>query len=117
MTPGILQLGMATVLGSEPTSAADSVTLRDGTVVLGQVVEPAPRGTLLLLVRRAWAEAQVPDWAERWQEAEASRVELARSRRRERLSAWRRQRRPEPGRDPVGAWIDAELARLQDDEE
>jgi hypothetical protein len=116
MTPGILLVGLATVMAPEPTSAADSVTLRDGTVVLGQVVEPAPRGTLRLLVRRAWAQGHLPDWARRWQEAEAPRVERARIQRRERLSAWQRGRRPDPGRDPIGAWIDAELARLAGDD-
>lgn len=118
MWPGAVLVGFALVLGPEPnsTSAADAVTLRDGTVVLGQVIEPSPRGPLLFLVRRVWAEANAPSWARRWQEADAPRVKRARSQRRERLSAWQRERRPEAGpEDPIGTWIAAELARLGGD--
>src|SRR4051794_14665500 len=77
-----------------PESAADAVTLRDGSVVLGQVIEPAPRGALALLVRRAWAEEKLPEFVKRWQDAEAPSLRQAVRQRRERLLAWRRDRGP-----------------------
>jgi hypothetical protein len=117
MTASSLLFVLAPALTLAADSAADAVTLRDGAVVLGQVVEPATPGTLRVLVRRAWARDHVPDWARRWEAAEAPRLLQARRQRRERLEAWRRERRPEPGRDdPIGSWIDAELARLGDDQ-
>ena len=96
-------------------TAADVLTLRDGQVVLGQVVEPAPRGTVLLLVRRSWAEAEVPDWYARWSKAEMSTNRRARLQRLDRLRAWRRSRGPfVAADDSILRWIDGELARLGD---
>src|SRR5262249_46356036 len=91
-------------------------TLRDGRVALGQVVDPATRGKVVLLIRRSWAEAHVPDWAARWEKAEAAWARRARRERRERLSTWRRERATHPeGHDPISAWLAGELARLADD--
>src|SRR5437764_7511874 len=104
------------LLGADPSPApetsADAVTLRDGTVVLGQVADPAPRGTLAILVRRQWAEEAVPEWARRWREAELPALRQARRQFRERLGAWRRERGAGPagGNDPIAGWIGRELA-------
>jgi hypothetical protein len=99
-----------------PDSAADSVTLRDGQVALGQVLEPAPPGKVGLLIRRAWVEENLPEWARRWEAAESAQVRLAVSQRRERLARWKRERVAIPGRpDPIAPWIESELERLKED--
>ena len=113
-----LLIGLAT-LGLAPppstNSAADAVTFRDGKVVLGQLLDSDRRGPLLMLVRRAWAEANLPDRAAAWAKAEAPLIQRAASQRRERLQAWRRDRRPNPGEgDRITPWLDRELARLAD---
>lgn len=97
-------------------TAADVVTLRSGEVILGQVIEPSPRGSMLVLVRRGWAEEELPELAKRWEEAGAGAVRRARADRRTRLAAWRRERAGHVGKDdPIVRWIDSELARLAGD--
>ncbi len=97
MASGLILIGLAALAaGHPPETAADAVTLRDGSVVLGQVVEPSPRGMLTVLVRRAWAEAKLPGRAARWEEAEAPTLRRARTARRERLAAWKRDRAAAP---------------------
>jgi len=106
-------LGFLVVTAAAP---ADSVTLRDGKVVLGQVVESSSRGKVGLIVRRSWVRARVPDRAKRWEQAEAGASRRARSQRRERLVAWRHERRsPAEGGDPLAAWFDGEIRRLESD--
>jgi hypothetical protein len=69
---------------------------------------------LLFYVRRAWAEASIPDRAKRWQTAEGPELRRAYQLRRERLAAWRRERVKEPGRaDRIGTWLDQELDRIE----
>src|SRR3954454_7861655 len=118
MAPGpFLILVALTVGGDSPPSetAADEITLRDGKVLLGQVVEPAPRGTLSVVVRRSWAESELPDWYARWKNAEAPSIRRARSQRLERLTTWRRNRAPFVNADdPILAWIDRETAQVGD---
>ncbi len=103
-------LAMVIVLaGQDVETAADSVTLRDGKVVLGQWVEPAPRGKIALVVRRSWAETAIPDRFKVWQAAESPWVKRARADRIRRLEHWK-------GESPVEAiarWIDDELERLK----
>jgi hypothetical protein len=95
-------------------SAADVLTFRDGKVVQGQVVDSDRRGPLLILVRRTWAEANLPDRAAAWEKAEAPITQRAEAQRRERLTAWKRERRPNPADgDRITPWIDRELARLE----
>ena len=94
--------------------AADVITLRDGKAVLGQVVETVDRrGPLVVLVRRAWAEANLAERAAAWTKAEAPTIRQAEATRRDRLLAWRRSRpeRAEPT-DKITPWLDAELARM-----
>jgi len=97
---------------------ADEIALRDGKVLLGQVYDPSPRGMYLVLVRRAWAEANLPGWAARWKLAEAESSRGAEAQRRDRLVAWRRDRAAAPGAgqapagpDRITGWLDRELAR------
>lgn len=96
-----------------PDTSADVLTLRDGSVVLGQVVETAPRGPLVMYVRRAWAEASLPDRARRWTEAEKPLLRKAYQTRLDRLAAWRRER-VKDSRNPDGDVIDRWLARQLD---
>jgi len=113
-----------TLAGPEP-SAADAVTLRDGSVVLGSVLAPGPHGDgmvgpmrlkmLLMIVRRKWVEAKLPARAAAWERVEIVGVKKARAQRVERLKAWRQERRPGDDReDRIGAWIDGQLAGLKD---
>ena len=110
----VLILGAAAALAAAPgPSAADAVTLKDGAVVLGQVADSPPRGPLLMVVRREWADAKLPARAAKWRAAEAPALKRARAQRIERLNAWKRERVPEADRqDAIATWIDAELARL-----
>lgn len=97
-------------------TVADRVTLRDGKVLLGLVTSPAagPRVGFDMLVRRAWAEAHVPDLAAKWiRNAETMRKPAVAERRR-RLEAWRVERKAAVGEDRITGWIDAELKRLED---
>lgn len=118
MTPGPILVLLALAAADAPAveTAADVVTLRDGKVVLGQVVEPAPRGTVLLMVRRAWAEAEVPGWYAGWLKLEEPNVRRARLQRLSRLRTWRRSRAPFANADDaILGWIDRETARLSDE--
>jgi hypothetical protein len=119
MTSWSLALSLLVVLQAKPETAADAVTLRDGTVVLGQVVEPSPRGKVMAYVRRAWAEGEIPERVKRWDEAEKSGLRRAARLRRERLDAWRRERvkdqdqdKQQGGEDRIARWLDEEIARL-----
>src|SRR4051812_34722526 len=105
----IIVLLAALAVGS--SSAADAVVLRDGKVVLGQIIDAPPRGKLRVVVRRAWAREVLPDRAAAWEKAEAGSSERARRERLERLEAWRRDRAAEAG-DRVIPWLDAQIARL-----
>jgi hypothetical protein len=112
VTSWSLVLGLLIILQAKPptpapATAADVVTLRDGTTVLGQIADSAPRGQVVLYVRRARAEANLPERARKWAEAEAPERRRAYQLRRDRLAAWRRERVKEPGEaDPIGRWLD-----------
>jgi len=115
MTSWLLTLGVALISAAKVESAADAVTLRDGKVVLGQVVEPSPRGTLTVIVRRAWAEAHLPDLAKRWTAEEKALVRRAEALRRSRLEQWKRELAANTTpNDPITPWIERQLARLND---
>jgi hypothetical protein len=99
------------LMGNPPAAAAaDVVSLRDGKAVLGQVIEPSPRGKLRLVVRRDWARRNLPDRAALWERSEAASAERARQQRLRRLEAWRRER-PAEENDRIVPWLDAEIAR------
>ena len=93
-------------------SAADVLTLKDGQVVLGQILESERRGPVVMLVRRPWAEANLPARFAAWKQAEVPLNRKAEAMRRARLIAWRRDRRPDAaGGDRITPWLDRELAR------
>lgn len=99
-------------------TAADRVVLRDGRVLLGLITSPeaGPRGGFDMLIRRDWAEKNVADLAAKWERNAATKARPAIAKRRERLSAWRRERSGfVPAGDPILVWIDAELKRLEDE--
>jgi hypothetical protein len=98
-------------------TAADRITLRDGSVVLGLVTSIAagPRGGVDVLVRRDWADKSLESWAKRWSRGIEQGTRLAVRQRRDRLRSWRRARSEgAPADDRIIAWIDAELKRLDD---
>jgi hypothetical protein len=104
------------VIGFADPTAADAITLRDGKVILGQIVESAPRGKFVVIVRREWAEKNLPDRFRAWKAAEAPSLKRATNERIRRLEAWKRERNAEPN-DSILGWIDTELNRLKADSE
>jgi hypothetical protein len=114
---GLAKLAILLVVSLAPDSAADEVTLKDGSVVRGQVVDSNDRGKLIFIVRRAWAEAELPERARAWRAAEAPWMKRARSERRARLEAWRRDRKAaldaDAARtDTILRWLDSEVDAL-----
>lgn len=105
---GVVVLALADGAGS----AADVVTLNDGTVLNGQVVGGAGFGGRTVLVRRDWARGNAPEWLGRWERQEAPKVLHGRRERKARLIAWRRERAGTAGADRLAAWIDREVTRL-----
>lgn len=98
-------------------ATADRVTLRDGKVARGLVTSTATgvHAGLEILIRRDWAEANLPNWFKTWDRAAQSAAKPAVSKRRSRLKTWRRERATvAPQNDPILAWIDRELTRLDD---
>jgi hypothetical protein len=110
---GLLLLGAERGLAEPPPTAADRITLRDGSVVLGVVsgTTPGPRGSIEFFVRRDWAEKAVSSHAKQWDRSIAKTVRKAVEDRRKRLEAWRRDRAPHAeSNDRIVQWIDRELA-------
>ncbi len=111
----VMMLTLATLLGVD--SAADVVTLKDGTEVLGQVVNASKQGKTVLIVRREWAETEVPELAKTWRTAEAPWMARARAQRLARLETWRDERAravgAKAGQDSILGWLDAEIAHLK----
>lgn len=94
-------------------TAADVVTLRDGRVILGQVIETPARGRIPVVVRREWARAHIPEKFRAWESSEARTSRRAEADRRRRLNAWRDDRiATEKPDDAILAWIKSELERL-----
>jgi hypothetical protein len=115
MVVGLAVLGAGGQAGGVASPAADWITLRDGTVVLGLVTASpsGTRGTTEVVVRRAWAEKMIPQQLHRWDRATAAATRHAIVQRRQRLEAWRRERAQGSERDDrILGWIDRELARL-----
>jgi hypothetical protein len=112
---GLLLMGPRWSLGdSPPSSAADRITLRDGSVVLGVVnaTTPGPRGSVEFLVRRDWAEKALKSRVQHWDRTTAASARLAVEQRRKRLEAWRLDRASHAeANDRILKWIAGELAR------
>jgi len=114
MLLGLLLVAMDGPRAASPETAADRVTLRDGSVVMGLVTSTAtgPRGSVEFLVRRAWAEKSLARHLQSWDRSTAATTRLAIGQRRKRLEAWRRERASSVGPDDrIVLWIDRELAR------
>ncbi len=115
MALGLLLLVAETSRGEAPgVSAADRITLRDGSIVLGVVngTTAGPHGSVEILVRRDWAEKAVKSRAQQWDRSSAASVRLAVEQRRKRLQAWRLDRASHAEADDrIIQWIDRELAR------
>jgi hypothetical protein len=89
------------------TSIADRVTLKDGTVVLGQLVSASDRGKVVVVVRRAWADEHLPEKAKAWRDFEAPYRKRATDERIQRLREWRNDRAGRVGgEDPLLRQID-----------
>ncbi len=113
-------LTLALVLGAGPGTepAADSVTLRDGSTVLGQLIEPSPRGKVNLVVRRSWAEKALPAKLKAWEAAETPTTRRAVMERLRRLEAWSRDRAASPiAEDEIARWLPEEIRRVKDSQE
>ncbi|MGC8643402.1 MAG: hypothetical protein ACP5XB_26390 [Isosphaeraceae bacterium] len=109
--------GNRVVVAAAPTGAAERVTLRDGSSVLGLVLSESKgaRGAVEMIVRRDWAEQHVKTWADKWNRVITSGARLAARQRSQRLLAWRRDRAQRmPAGDRIIAWIDQERKRLDD---
>jgi hypothetical protein len=114
LTLALLLLGPESSDGDPPASAADRITLRDGSVVMGVVssTTAGPRGSVEFLVRRGWAEKSLGKHARQWDRSSAATVRLAIDQRRKRLEVWRRDRASHvEADDRIVQWIDRELAR------
>ena len=110
-------VGMSAIAQGAPAdanaTAADTLTFRDGTILLGQVLDGDRRGPLPVLARRDWVARNLPDRAAAWTKAEAPGVRRAIAQRRDRLACWRADRLANPSEgDRILAWIDREMARL-----
>jgi len=102
---------------AQEATVADRLTLRDGGIVRGIVTSAAAgtRGGVEMLVRRDWAEANLPSRFKAWDRAAQAAARPALAQRRARLEAWRQERAAStPPNDPIVAWIDRELDRLGD---
>lgn len=94
------------------SDVADRITLKDGTVIRGQVVNPNYRGQVVFVVRRAWSESELPDRARAWRAAEAPWMARARGERLQRLESWIADRQAhragpaEPGAAPGDPLLD-----------
>lgn len=118
---GLLLLGAAPGRGAAEEVAADRITLRDGTAVLGLVTSSpsGTRGAVEFLVRRDWAERNARGPLADWDRAAASASRRAIEQRRARLANWRKERETSAGvgaDDKILRWIDAEQKRLADPE-
>ncbi len=113
----ILAILAALMFSPMSDSAADLVTLRDGKVLRGQVYNPDDQGLLIFIIRRAWAQQELPEQAKTWRAAELPWMKRARAERLARLQAWSRERRAvlsadQSRQDPILRWLDDEIAHL-----
>lgn len=107
--------------GADLPGVADTITLKDGLVLRGQILPGAPRGKVLLLARREWLQSHAGARFEAWLAAERPWIDQARAERRARLEAWKAERNPAhhagaapptAAGDPIGKWLDSEIRAL-----
>jgi hypothetical protein len=93
---------------------ADTIVLKDGKTLKGQIVDGPPRlGQVYVVARRSWVAKNLPEWSPKWEKLEAEANRGAELNRRQRLEAWRQDRsatKSEPN-DRINAWLDRELAK------
>ncbi len=97
------------------TGVADRVTMKDGTVILGEVFNPSDRGKLVFIVRRDWAEKNLPEHAKAWERFEAPYSRQATTERLVRLKVWSQDRSKAAGveaNDSLLKSIQGEVERL-----
>jgi hypothetical protein len=107
---------------AEGDSAADRLTLKDGSVALGLVTSATsgPRSSVDFLVRRDWAEKNLKAHLTRWDRSSGATTRRAADQRLKRLTDWRQQRATAAGVGPddrILQWIDRETTRLADPED
>jgi hypothetical protein len=107
---------------AEPASAADRITMRDGTVVLGLVTSATSgaRGSVGFLVRRDWAEKNAGNHLANWDRSTLGGVRRAAAVCGRRLADWRKERVGSPGVGPddrIVPWIDREMKRMANPED
>ena len=107
---------------AKPDSAADRITLRDGSVVLGLVTSATSgaRGSVEFLVRRDWAEKNLADHLRAGISSTLASVRRAAELRGKRLASWRKERVASTGVGPddrVVQWIDREMNRMANPED
>jgi len=111
---GLLLVGADGPRPASRETAADRVTLRDGSVVFGLVISTTAgtRGSVEFVVRRAWADKTLKQHLQSWDRSTAATTRLAVGQRRKRLEAWSRERASSVGPDDrIMQWINHELAR------
>lgn len=95
--------------------AAETVTLKDGTVLRGLILDSTagPRGKITVAVRRSSIAKTAPVWAKRRFDQERASWRDAVRERAGRLKAWRAERRDGPGVDRrLTRWIDDQIGSL-----
>lgn len=91
--------------------AADRIVLRDGSELLGQVWDSTPSGGVIILARREWLRAHLPDRTRTWEEAERESTAALEDLWRRRLESWRRERPTIPAAgDRITPWLHRELS-------
>ncbi len=106
---------LAAAVAARADTAADEITLRDGSVVKGLVIAATtgPRGAVEFVVRRAWAAKTLGQHLKNWDRTTGATTRQAMKQRKLRLEAWRRERAPSVGADDrIVHWIEHELTRL-----
>ncbi len=114
MVLGALMIGADGPRVASRETAADRITLRDGSVVRGLVTaaNKGPRASVEFVVRRASAEKMHNHHLRQWDRSTAATARQALKQRRERLEAWVRDRASSAGPDDrIVQWINQELAR------
>jgi hypothetical protein len=119
---GLSLIGADGPRGAAAEGAAERITLRDGSVVMGLVTASTsgPRGAVEFLLRRDWAEKNFKGHLAQWDRSNVAATRRAAELRLKRLTDWRRERATAPGVGPddrIIRWIDREMTRLANPED
>ena len=100
-----------------PPGLTDRITLKDGSVILGEVFNPSDHGKLILILQRSWAGKKIPDRKKAWEELEKPYLQRATRERLARLEAWSQARSVNgvlKENDELLKTINLEIERLRD---